>query len=757
MRGSLYDSYRLSNSTAIPMFEGSGRPEAVQVGQYLQGQYDTARTGADIISTNASNIPAMPGSDTQLATDLRNEVNARIDQYSSAKDWENHVEDVQNLGRHYMARATELAAPVKAYQDWQTNMLEDKTRNYNSTQKEILKARYLYNYNTRGALRKEASGRYSGSFAGMEIGKNLDPTEKVDKWLKDRVVQEGGSEISRDPDGMWKYKIGNEWKRFTPERVKQIIADGMALDPDWKDYLKLEKENAGFVNSHGVRSIMDVAKEHRPAVQAYMNQGATASEAVDRAAQDITENHITSTAMNYGLGKYEQNDLKTVNDQGMSSAALKRLEKQTDDFRLAGAGANTIPSWANDPEKLTKEITDSKDQILDLSNKKAIQERLLKADPNNTSLATGLDRINKQIEQNQKVLDNNQAVWDHTRDQSVQDLKIDDGKGGIVATYKQYLESAKQRLTPQVAKIARELTATNGKKYTAEQIAEAALAGNLKSTYSSGTGGGGSSLGVGDNGSWNYELKMPDGAVIKGTQGDNKLGKVVPTLDNANQVGQGIDKHAHAIHKTVSEGYSVAPNAVGLDQTEQRVIGDFGISSATVYKAPGSNQIYSDKDIRSQKFVPEKFNVETNRITGRFRDSKGVLTEPMDVEMNTNMKSELRSRLAKNNTDGKWGPIIASMDDASYSGPLTRVKPGAVLTGVPDANGLPTSKPLLWNGKKMHLVNDAQGVDREWVLTDEQGNPIIDKNGDQYRTPNISEADAWLRQMSQPEAPKKKK
>jgi len=50
-KASLYDRYRLTNSTAIPQFQGSAGPEAIQVGAHLQGLYDNAQQGG-----NGSNV-----------------------------------------------------------------------------------------------------------------------------------------------------------------------------------------------------------------------------------------------------------------------------------------------------------------------------------------------------------------------------------------------------------------------------------------------------------------------------------------------------------------------------------------------------------------------------------------------------------------------------------------------------------------------------------------------------------------------------
>lgn len=700
---SLYDSYRLSNSSAIPLFEGSAGPEAIQVGQQLQGQYDIAQEGAGQISSASDNVQAMP-QDQAHADELRSTVRGTIDKFSRQRDWENRVGDVSALGRTFASRAMELQRPIAQYQQWKKDELENKDKNLTTTQKADLNARALAGYS---GLKKDNLGRLVGSFTGIDAAKNIDIPKWTDEKMKDITHSMGGTEIATD-NGEWKVKRGDKWDNVDKNKIESTLAAAIRGDTELQDFMKMESENAAFKGGHGVKSLNDVPAELRTDV---VTSHMTPAEAMATYHGNARRQQILSSIKDYAVNKYAMNNRWTINDTGIGELALDRGKKAQDDFRIAGAGPNTIPAWATDPGKLTKEISDSQDQIKDLNDKKAVQERLLKTDPTSTSIQTGLDRINKQIEQTQSILDNNSQIWNHTRDQAVQDLKLSDSKGELISTFKQFQDQQAPKLLSAIKKDYPTGITVNKVKYSPEQLTEMAFNGKIN------------------------KLDPYKSAALRGL-----ITEASGDLPN-------IEKQAHDIHSKVSQGFSTTSNTVGLNEEEQKTIGDFGISSATIYAAPGSNKIYTDKDVRSQKFIPEKFSIESNRITGRFKDDKGVMTEPMDVEMNTNMRTELRSRIAKKNVDGKWNPILMAMDDASYTGPLSKVKPGTVLTGFPDANGLPTNKPMMWGTKKMHLVLDAQGNDREWVLTDTDGNAILDKEGQQYRTPNISEANAWIQQM----------
>lgn len=748
-KASLYDRYRLTNSTAIPMFQGSAGPEAIQVGAHLQGLYDNAQQGGNDIASMSDNIQSM-AADRGLATELRNHVQSTIGKYAEAKDWENRVQEVRSLGQQYVNRASELAVPIKQYQEWKKT-LDDKDLNLTPKQKAIYDQMAIAGY---GGLKKDSIGRYVGGFSGIEAAKNLDVNKKADEWIKGYVEAEGGSDITTD-NGITKYRKAGTWHILTPGRIKQILSFARSNDNEYLAYQNAEGTMEGFQVSKNIQDIkqLDGNPVVKQAVQSYMDAGYSLQEAAGKVAEKQRAGTIVKTMEDYAVSKYAHNNQTSISSQEMGDVAkAEATKKLTDEFRLVGAGVNTVPDWANDPTKLTTEISTGKNSIARLSEQREIEERKLAKDPQNTQLQTNIDRLTKQIEQASKVVGNNEAIWKNTLDAATAKMNLSDGKGGFVTRFDDLSRIQAEKLRIKVKKEFPDgVKLYDGTSISSSDLAEAMASGTLKQTTEKMVSG----RNVVNN--QVYTITLPDGKSKKlDIKGTGKLATLLSVArDEMAPIGQ-VTGMANNMHKDVVKNYSVKGNAIGLNTEEQKVIRNFGTSSATIYKAPGSNQVSNDEELRSKDFVAETWSPETGRYTGRFvsKDGKEV-SEPMDIEMNTNIQPQLRARLIKERVgnpvqDKYTNTVIAAMDDASYSGILKRVKPNTVLTGAPDASGLPTKTPLIWNGKEMELVNDSQGGDREWVLRYKGGDVVKDQEGNQYRTSSINEADSWLQQLTKP-------
>lgn len=744
---SLYDKYRISNSTAIPQFVGSTGDAAIKVATLKQGMYDTAQTTAGEISSMSQNALSMENqNDKALKNELVGKVQGKIGEWSARKDWENNVEPVKALGREYVQRAKELAAPLEQFQAWRKDELADDKKGLNPYQIKMLEAKRLAEY---PGLKKDATGKFVGSFNGGQVAKNIDEKKFVDDALQGHVVSQGATETSTD-NGIMRYKNASGWHVMKPAKIRQIVEDARKLSSDYKGYAAQEGEIASFANGQSYRGVKSIDElKDDPILKANVEKnmklnGYTLPQAIASTLAKTRENEIATTMDSYAVGKYAQNDRTSVQESGIGAVeTAERIRKKAleDDFRLRGEGANTVPAWATSYTGLKSEISNVETSLSDSRNQKIIAERQLANDPGNTQLQAKVDRLNQTIISNEKMLANNNSILKNTKDQAVIDMKLDDGKGGIAANYTQFVNGRLPGLTAEIKSKLPNGIADGNKKYSPDQIASAVLSGKFTTQFVNKDGGYTSN-----------KITMPDGHTIElrdlGGARNGPLA-ILATIDKQRQTVQKIEDRAEITHKKLSEGFSVKANSIGFDKNEQEKIGDFGVSTATIYARPGSSEVYRDEDVRAMRFVPEKYNIETNRVTGYFKSADGkTITGAMDVEMNSNLKSELKTRIQKKNGDGSWNSIIRSMDERSNAPLLARVKPNTVLTGFPDESGLPTNRPMYYNGKQMHLMLDAQGDSREWVLTDTKGTIITDKDGEQFRTPNITDASGWLDQMT---------
>lgn len=251
---------------------------------------------------------------------------------------------------------------------------------------------------------------------------------------------------------------------------------------------------------------------------------------------------------------------------------------------------------------------------------------------------------------------------------------------------------------------------------------------------------------------------MPDGRVINSDKAPGLRNIGTAVASNHSNLLQ-IEARAKELHGSAVKNFSIVGNAIGLADNEREAIKNFGLAGATIYKSPGSSSVVADEDLRKQKFHAEQYIPETGRLTGRFyNEDKKTWSEPMDIRFNSNINKNLFEKLSRTNSGGKWDAYLGSLNDASYSGPLLNMKPGQKLTGVPDVQGLSTSKPLMLpgTGKKVHLAmtSDHNGVP-QWAVTDPDGDIIKDEKGEPFITNSITTADYWTREFGVPQTRKK--
>ncbi len=333
-KASLYDKYQLSNSTAIPLYEGSTGPEAIQVGQYMQGLYDQASEGAGAISSASDNIQSMTA-DKSLAEDLRNNVQGKIQQWSSAKDWENHLPEVKSLGREYANRAGELAKPVAQYQEWKKT-LDDKDLNLTPEHKASLDAMALSGYT---GLRKDHMGRYVGSFNGLGVAKNVDYNEKVDKWMKDIAIQKGGSEIANF-NGAWKIKRGSKWESLEPGTIERTLNYAMANDNEFNSSVNQDASISAFHGVRSIKSLDQLTPSMKMDVAAGMAKGYDLKTSLNDALVNNKRNQIMNTAKGYAITKYTYHKRENSSDVDFNEGIAK--QEQTNQLGMWGDAVTDV-------------------------------------------------------------------------------------------------------------------------------------------------------------------------------------------------------------------------------------------------------------------------------------------------------------------------------------------------------------------------------------------------------------------------------
>ena len=115
--------------------------------------------------------------DKGLRNDLVSGVQDNIKQMSDKGDWENSLPAVRSMGRNYVQRAQELAAPLAQYKDWYKSELTDDKKGLSPYQIDSLNAGRLSQYQ---GLKKDVTGKFVGSFNGGQVAKNIDEKKFAD-------------------------------------------------------------------------------------------------------------------------------------------------------------------------------------------------------------------------------------------------------------------------------------------------------------------------------------------------------------------------------------------------------------------------------------------------------------------------------------------------------------------------------------------------------------------------------------------------
>lgn len=322
---SLYDSYQLANSNAIPHFVGDTGEAANTVGQYLQGIYDTASTYGNALGDTAQNTPGLVGDDPvslkirpQAQELYQNTVN-KLQEWSKAGDWEHHLPDVTSLGRQYMMRSQELQQPFlqkQAYIKTLDEQDKDKPTALTPEQKATLIQRADAGFQ---GMKKDNMGRLSGSYIGPQAAKNVNYPEWVDKFGKDFAANEGGTELKRGTDGQWMVLQGDHWKMVEPDRVQNAYNAAIASDTSMQAYLDMEGDNAAFHASRitDPNHIQDKTLDGKPnivkmqALQIANSQGIPFGDALGRVAKYNRQAQLQNAGLQYAIDKYSHIDDNT--------------------------------------------------------------------------------------------------------------------------------------------------------------------------------------------------------------------------------------------------------------------------------------------------------------------------------------------------------------------------------------------------------------------------------------------------------------
>ena len=332
-----YGQYNLSNSRQVKPFAGSVLPELTTVSSALQERYDKALEQDDLISRAVRSSQAAPfEQDQQLLSGLKQEFKDRLQQRATRGDYENMYRETMMDARNFMDRYQPLADNAKRFEEYKTSLQQavakGDIKDPGKADRLLALSRQSYN----GLAYDPVTGQYTNKFQGLTPVKDIDPTEKIDKWMKDVAPTVLGTK-TRYSDGVWMYEKEGKWTTLGPKEIEAVITAGRRLDPEFNAWLNQEKQLAGVdYNNVTAKTVEDM--EDGPVKQMILadiqTNGSTPSQAVKKIVATAKEQGVYQSMQQYA-NKYIRDDRETgFGPTGADPYNLQRTGKKLEDESL---------------------------------------------------------------------------------------------------------------------------------------------------------------------------------------------------------------------------------------------------------------------------------------------------------------------------------------------------------------------------------------------------------------------------------------
>lgn len=387
-----YGSHTLANSQKTKPFAGSLLPELTSVAGVLQERYDKSLEQDDLITRAVNMAQAAPFSqDQQLLMGLKNEFKGRLQDRSKRGDYENMFRETMMDARTFTDRYQPLAENAKRFQTYKEGINEAVTKGDIKSPDKARRLLSLATQTYQGLQYDPATGQYSNQFQGIPAVKDIDPTEKVDKWMKDLAPTVLGDKVVFT-DGVWKRFREGKYTTLGQAEIDSVLAAGMTSDPEYQAWFNQEKQLAG-VDYHKVTDADVDQLQDGPYKQALLQarqQGIPARDALKLMEAEKRGSEIQRAMRQYS-SKYIRDDRET--GSGIIAADeynLERTKKKLADEELV------LSMPILQPE--TRDVVDG------------AEDMMVKAREAGTAVQTARQRFDDWKTENQ-LRPNNKGAW----------------------------------------------------------------------------------------------------------------------------------------------------------------------------------------------------------------------------------------------------------------------------------------------------------------------------------------------------------
>lgn len=237
-----YDSYQLANSQRVKPFVGSVLPELTSVAGTLQERFDKVLENEDLLTRAVNLSQAAPfENDRLLLNQMKQEFRDRLNQRAQRGDYENMYRETMLDARNFADRYQPIADNARRYQEYQNTLQQAVAKGDIKSPDKARRLLALSTQTYQGLNYDPVTGAVTNRFQGLPFVKDIDPTEKVDKWMKDIAPTVLGSEV-RYTDGVWKRFKEGKYVTLTADEIGRVLDAGRRLDPEFDAWLQQEKQ-----------------------------------------------------------------------------------------------------------------------------------------------------------------------------------------------------------------------------------------------------------------------------------------------------------------------------------------------------------------------------------------------------------------------------------------------------------------------------------------------------------------------------------
>jgi hypothetical protein len=329
-----YGQYNLANSRQVRPFEGSVLPELTVVSSALQERYDKALDQDDMISRAVRSVQAAPfAQDQQLLSSLKQEFRDRLQQRATRGDYENMYRDTMMDSRNFMDRYQPIAENAKRFEDYKGTLQQALAKGDIKDPDKMRRLLALSTQSYQGMSYDPVTGQYANKFQGLTPVKDIDPTEKIDKWMKDVAPTVLGTK-TRFSDGVWMQEKEGKWVTLGPREIQTVITAGRRLDPEFNAWMDQER----LLSTTDVNNLTPEAIQQMkdgPVKQAILtdmqNNGSSPIQAAKNVVAGMREQGIYQSMQQYA-NKYIRDDREIASGPtGADPYNLQRTGKKLED------------------------------------------------------------------------------------------------------------------------------------------------------------------------------------------------------------------------------------------------------------------------------------------------------------------------------------------------------------------------------------------------------------------------------------------